>query len=57
MKGKKVTGKSETRKQYSPQFKEQALEMAEKITMDKSGSNKAAMDKVNQHREVPIEVR
>jgi len=29
----------------------------EKVTMDKSGSNKAAMDEINQHREVPIEVR
>jgi len=29
----------------------------EKVTMDESGSNKAAMDEINQHREVPIEVR
>ena len=28
-----------------------------KVTMDKSGSNKAAMDAINQNREVPIEVR
>jgi transposase-like protein len=29
----------------------------EKVTMDKSGANKAAMDGINQDREVPIEVR
>jgi putative transposase len=29
----------------------------EKITMDKSGSNKTAMDEINKGREVPIEVR
>ena len=29
----------------------------EKVTMDKSGANKAAMDGINQDRDVPIEVR
>jgi len=29
----------------------------EKVTMDKSGANKAAMDAINKEREVPIEVR
>ena len=29
----------------------------EKVTMDKSGANKAAIDEINQDREVPIEVR
>ena len=29
----------------------------EKVTMDKSGSNKAAMDEINLDRDVPIEVR
>jgi putative transposase len=29
----------------------------EKVTMDKSGANKAAMDGINKDREVPIEVR
>jgi putative transposase len=29
----------------------------EKVTMDKSGANKAAMDAINKDREVPIEVR
>lgn len=29
----------------------------EKITMDKSGANKAAMDRINQKRDAPIEVR
>jgi putative transposase len=29
----------------------------EKVTMDKSGTNKAAMDGINQDRDVPIEVR
>ena len=28
-----------------------------KVTMDKSGSNKAAMNEINQDRNVPIEVR
>ena len=29
----------------------------EKVTMDKSGANKAAMNEINQDRDVPIEVR
>src|SRR5450830_1579896 len=29
----------------------------EKVTMDKSGANKAAMDAINKDRDVPIEVR
>jgi putative transposase len=29
----------------------------EKVTMDKSGTNKAAMDAINKDRNVPIEVR
>jgi putative transposase len=29
----------------------------EKVTMDKSGANKAAMDAINKVREIPIEVR
>lgn len=29
----------------------------DKVTMDKSGANKAAMDGINQDREVPIDVR
>ena len=29
----------------------------EKVTMDKSGANKAAIDKINNNRDVPIEVR
>ena len=29
----------------------------EKVTMDKSGANKAAMDAINKDRSVPIEVR
>ena len=29
----------------------------EKVTMDKSGANKAAMDGINEGRDVPIEVR
>lgn len=28
-----------------------------KVTMDKSGANKAAIDEINQNRDVPIEVR
>ena len=29
----------------------------EKVTMDKSGANKAAIDEINNNRDVPIEVR
>ena len=29
----------------------------EKVTMDKSGANKAAMDGINKDRDVPIEIR
>jgi putative transposase len=29
----------------------------EKVTMDKSGANKAAMDEINKGRELPIEIR
>ena len=34
-----------------------AIGVPEKVTMDKSGANKAAMDGINQDRDVPIEVR
>ena len=41
-------------------FFDKAIEasgVSEKVTMDKSGANKAAMDEINTSREMPILVR